>query len=63
LRDECSYYGTVKFQGKEGFSHFKSLNSSPSPSLLFQNSYSSSPPPWIPSMLYPPLTTQGRSHR
>jgi hypothetical protein len=27
--------GMVKFQGKDGFSPFKSLNSSPSPSLLF----------------------------
>jgi hypothetical protein len=55
LTDQCSYYGMVKFCAKEGFSPFKSLNSSPSPSLLFQNSCSSSPLPWIPSMLHPPL--------
>jgi hypothetical protein len=48
LRDQCSYYGMVKFRGKEGFSPFKPLNSSPSASLLFQNSYSSSPVPWDP---------------
>jgi hypothetical protein len=63
LTDQRSYYGMVKFQGKEGFSPFKSLNSSPSPSLLFQRSCSPSPLPWIPSMLYPPLPPQGRSNR
>jgi hypothetical protein len=62
LRDQRSYYRTVKFRGKEGFSPFKSLNSSPSPSLLFQNSCSSSPLIWIPSMLCPRLLLQGRSH-
>jgi transposase InsO family protein len=41
----------------------KSLNSSPSPSLLFQSSCSSCPLPWIPSIHYPPLPSQGRSHR
>jgi hypothetical protein len=40
---------------KRGSLPFKSLNSSPSPSLLFQSSCSSSPLPSIPSMLYPPL--------
>jgi hypothetical protein len=40
---------------KRGSLPIKSLNSSPSPSLLFQSSCSSSPLPWIPSMLYPPL--------
>jgi hypothetical protein len=57
----CS--GMVKFQGKERFSPFKSINSSLSLSLLFQSSCSSSPLPWIPSMLYPPLPPQGISHR
>jgi hypothetical protein len=63
LRDQRSYYGMVKFQGKEGFSPFKSFNSSPSPSLLFQSSCSSSPLPWIPSVLCPPLPPQGTSHQ
>jgi hypothetical protein len=40
---------------KRGSLPLKSLNSSPSPSLLFQSSCSSSPLPWIPSMLCPPL--------
>jgi hypothetical protein len=38
LRAQRLCCGTVKFRGKEGFSPLKSLNSSPSPSLLFQNS-------------------------
>jgi hypothetical protein len=41
---------------KRGSLPLKSLNSSPSLSLLFQRSCSSSPLPWIPSMLYPPLS-------
>jgi hypothetical protein len=47
---------------KRGSLPLKSLNSSPSPSLLLQSSCSSSPLPWIPSMLYPPLPPQGRFH-
>jgi hypothetical protein len=63
LRDHRAHCGTVNFHGKRGGSlPLKSINSSPSPSLLFQSSCSSSPLPWIPSMLYPPLLPQGRSH-
>jgi hypothetical protein len=44
-----------KILRKRGVSPFKSLSSSPSPTLLFQSSCSSSPLPWILSVLCPPL--------